>query len=219
MRVTIKLHGSLKKVYEGLFSCEANTAAEALNMLFTQHRHIRPPGGGRWVTQVAGMPAAESLYLPLETDHLDVFPAFMGSGGNNGFFQIIIGITLIVAAVILAGPVGLGWSSSWVVGLALSGAVMALGGVISMLTPAPRLDRPEVKAADNKTPEESRYLGAAGNTTASGTRIILGYGRYRIAGHILSFDVEGDIEPIGGQAPASDDRTLVSNTVKALSGG
>lgn len=209
--MTLHFHGELKQFCPSGFTCWAHSAAEAVNLFFRQNRKAaRERDGSKRVVQVANHCSTDTLTNALEVDRLDVCPAFLGSGGSGGgTIQAVIGAVLIAAAVV-AAVFGQYWLA---VPLGLSGLSMAIGGVLQMLSPSPRLDRPDATTdtPSGQTPEESRYLGAAGNTTASGTRIPLGYGRMKIYGHILSFDVEADPEPVLGQPPNSSQRRRVGN--------
>lgn len=205
--MTLHFHGELRQFCPEGFVCWARSAAEAVNLFFRQNkRAARERDGSKRVVQVAGHCSMDTLTQALEVDRLDVCPAFMGAGGNSGITQMIVGAVLIVAGALL-------WSTPFGVPLIMMGLSMVIGGAIQMLSPAPRLDRPDaiLDGATGQTAEESRYLGAAGNTTASGTRIPLGYGRVKVFGHILSFDVEADPEPVLGQPPRADQRRLVGN--------
>jgi predicted phage tail protein len=74
------------------------------------------------------------------------------------------------------------------------GSSLLLGGVLQLLSPAPMRDTP---AGD---PEASRYLGPPANTVAIGTRIPIGYGTFKLAGHFLSFDIRAtDVALAGDQ--------------------
>jgi predicted phage tail protein len=55
-----------------------------------------------------------------------------------------------------------------------------LGGLAQLLAPQPEDDKDELR---------NRYLGAPRNTVAIGTRIAIPYGRRKIFGHYLSFDI------------------------------
>ena len=63
-------------------------------------------------------------------------------------------------------------------------ASLAVGGLIQMLTPQPDL------SVDSEDQEKSRYLPANKNTTKIGTPISLLFGRRKVYGHYLSFDVD-----------------------------
>lgn len=205
MQVTLHFHGDLRRFCPDGFQCVADTVADAINLFFRQHRQAaRNPDGSKRLIQIGGCLSPHVLTEPLTRDRLDICPAFCGAGGKSGGIgQIILGAVLVVAGILL-------FSTPFGVPLITMGASFLLGGTLALLSPSPRLDRADqVVAPTGQTPEESRYLGAAKNTTASGTRIPICYGRFKRAGHILSFDVEADPEAVLGQPPNASQRRRV----------
>lgn len=107
-------------------------------------------------------------------------PVVVGSK-QAGVFQVILGAAMIAAAFFTGGASISAWGAVST-GLAISGASMALGGVIQMLSPqagglASKQD------ADNKA---SYAFGGVTNTTAQGNPVPLLYGKRRIGGAIIS---------------------------------
>ena len=126
------------------------------------------------------------LLKPIVGDELHIYPLFAGSaaqqgqGKGSGFSwgMIAVGAVLVAAAFIPGLNV-------LVAGFLLSaGAGLMLGGVAQLLSPAPKADDP-----NSTSSEASKYFGAPGNTIAIGTRIPIIYGRAKVGGHILSYDV------------------------------
>lgn len=110
-----------------------------------------------------------------------IAPIIEGSK-KGGLFQTILG-AVIIAAGVLAGPVGFGLvgaSTAFQIGLA--GASLALGGVIQMLSPQ-TTGLAKSQDADN-TP--SYAFGGAVNTTAMGNPVAVLYGEREIGGAIIS---------------------------------
>ncbi|HFD6680274.1 TPA: tail assembly protein [Providencia alcalifaciens] len=124
--------------------------------------------------------------LHLDTcEEIRIVPVIKGSK-RGGFFQTILGVAMIGAAMML-GPAG--WAAFGAGGfaggaLALGGAAMALGGVIQMLSPQPQ-GLSVRQDADNKP---SYAFGGAVNTTAQGNPVPLLYGldRREVGGAIIS---------------------------------
>ena len=118
-------------------------------------------------------------------EEIRIAPVIKGSK-RGGFFQTILGVAMIGAAMML-GPAG--WAAFGAGGfaggaLALGGAAMALGGVIQMLSPQPQ-GLSVRQDADNKP---SYAFGGAVNTTAQGNPVPLLYGldRREVGGAIIS---------------------------------
>ncbi len=128
--------------------------------------------------------AEDELYLDT-TEEIRIAPVIKGSK-RGGFFQTILGVAMIGAAMML-GPAG--WAAFGAGGfaggaLAMGGAAMALGGVVQMLSPQPR-GLSVRQDADNKP---SYAFGGVVNTTAQGYPVPLLYGldRREVGGAIIS---------------------------------
>ena len=81
----------------------------------------------------------KELTLKVGPGPIHIVPAISGSK-SSGIFQIILGVAMIGAAVILgpAGGIGLGWISSGMeLGLVMMGSLMILGGIAALLSPTP----------------------------------------------------------------------------------
>lgn len=112
---------------------------------------------------------------------IHIFPQFSGSK-DSALGQILIG-GLLIGAAFLTGGTGFLASSLF----ALGGAFVA-GGLVQLLSPKPNDD----------AASKSRYLGAPKNTVAVGTRIPIPYGKNRLYGHYLSFNVWASLQPPTG---------------------
>jgi predicted phage tail protein len=99
---------------------------------------------------------------------------------------VLIGVAFYLGGAALAGPTLFGTTtvSSLMFNFGLS---LVMGGLLEMLSPAPKMDSSGNAASD---PEASKYLGATQNTVKIGTRIPLLYGRHIAYGHYISFDVD-----------------------------
>src|SRR5688500_11645212 len=123
----------------------------------------------------------DAIYAKTDAETILMVPTEEGAGGKAGIFKIIVGVVLLIAAVAvffstlsLATPIS--------IGLAFAGASMILGGIMEMLMPVP-------KATSALAEEKSKYLPASRNTVKVGTPIPLLFGRGRLYGHFLSFDI------------------------------
>jgi predicted phage tail protein len=185
-------HGYLKNLVPDGVELSGNTVTEILNGLAKQVKALQPSlKGGKHVIQVAGFSSVESLVKPLTDDvtELHLVPAMQG--GKGGFFRIVIGAIILTAAV-LAAPATGGSSllaafnaAGWVSAAAIFGTTLILGGLLELVSPAPKMD------LDGN--DASKYLGASTNTTKIGTRIPLMYGENMWHGHILSFNVSSGL--------------------------
>lgn len=192
-RVKIVLHGHLKDLYPEEIYMSGHSVSEVINGMCKATDAFNPrPGTGRHAISVVGFNTVESLTepLPADTEELHLVPTMAG-GKKGGFFQIVLGVVMIAAAIYL-GPGVTAFGGAFQVGgvggfLFSSGLSMVLGGLMAFLSPTPKADSYSNDVAD---PEASKYLGASQNTVKIGTRIPIPYGRNKLFGHYLSFDVD-----------------------------
>lgn len=187
-KVKIVLHGYLKRLYSDVIEVTAYSAAEAINGMCKMTKAFNVnPNQQKHIVKVIGFESEKELRsaLPDNVTELHLVPNFSG-GKSGGFFKIVIGAILIATAFLL--PAGYA-----IAGVALKGVLinigisLALGGLLELLSPAPKIDQTGNAASD---PEASKYLGANQNTVKIGTRIPLLYGKHRMYGHYLSFNVD-----------------------------
>lgn len=121
--------------------------------------------------------AEQDLEYPVSGEVIRIVPVVIGSK-RSGFLQTILGVALIAVAAF--APWG---AAIWASNIAFNvGAVVALGGVIQMLSPQPK-GLATKQSADNKA---SYAFGGVTNTASQGYPVPLGYGKRRIGGAIIS---------------------------------
>ncbi|WP_283149723.1 tail assembly protein [Silvimonas soli] len=121
--------------------------------------------------------AVENLHDPLGADEIRIAPVLTGNK-RGGILQVIVGAVLVIVGAVLTyfgfGAIG--------IPMMKMGAMLALGGVIQMLSPQPAglgtSDRPDNKASYN-------FNGPV-NTSAQGNPVPLGYGRMIIGSAVIS---------------------------------
>lgn len=202
---TIYLHGSLKELFPEPFTLRASNIAEAFRGFCSQTKALNVPAGAdRHEICIAGINREDQLYDTSGViTEIHVTPALYGGGRGGGFFRIILGVALIGLAI--AFPAGIGAAGSMFFMSSSSmfwmGASMILGGLLSFFSPSPEADRGgfSISTSREQNPEASKYLGAPRNTVKLGTRIPILYGRFRVYGHYLSFDIDAvDVNPNTG---------------------
>lgn len=116
-------------------------------------------------------------------DDIHLVPIIIGSK-RGGLFQTILGVALIGAATFFSGGLGAAFAASGVWGgaMAMTGASLALGGIVQMLSPQAGGLRMR-ESPDNKP---SYAFGSPVNTTAQGNPVAVGYGSREIGGAVIS---------------------------------
>ena len=200
MFVKVIFHGVLKKLCPGEYRVEAETPAEAIRGVTNQLRDKLVRKDGTMFQAVCKQCLSKFAFFSHipeseEDFEIDLFPAFTPSGGGNVNVQnIIIGAVIIVltlAVIFLTGGTAAfaTWAAftkaaGWLGMLALStGTLMVLQGTIGLL-----MQKKEDIASDST--ESSRTFGTNTNTTKIGTRIPIGYGKYKVYGHYLSVNTQ-----------------------------
>ena len=191
-KIKIYLHGNLKNLVPEPIELQAETAAEAIQAMSHNYPQLQPPlDVGRWPVKIKDYDTKESLYVPLYTDELHIFPFF---GFNKSVWAGIgLGVALIITggalgAALAAGSMGLsaGAATALSIGadfLMYSGMGLLSMGISKLLAPTPDMGTYEAQV------ESSKYLGAPKNTVEAGTRIPICYGLFKVYGHYISFDI------------------------------
>ena len=184
MKMKLIFKGYLSKLCPETYEVEAETAREAIKGISNQLPQLILKNRHRFLCKVKNYNTVEDIDSTPKSDVLEIYPVFAPSGGGNGnaWTMIAVGVLFIALAFLTYGAsfTGAGVLTSMLGG---SGASMVLGGITQLLMP-----KPDTK--EDTEPENSRYFGNRKNTTANGTRIAIGYGRYRVYGQILSFNLQ-----------------------------
>lgn len=198
----VKFHGILKKLCpKEFYEVVADTPAEAIRAVTMQLKALQRVGGNRWLCRVKECPSREDLYAHQEANtELNLYPDYSpaGGGGNrSGVLQIIIGVVIIVAVIITVWLTGGFASGFWAAffaeggGLTFAGSVatMGVGMILSGLATMIMTPDMDTKETDSQT-SKSRTFGSNKNTTEIGTRIAIGYGKYKVYGQFLSINTQ-----------------------------
>ena len=171
---TLIFHGSLKNLVPDPIQVHARSVAEALSLL-AGFSPFNKPGFSRPHVRVKGFDSRDSLYVETEETEIHIYPTHIGGGGGKP------GVLQVALAAVIAVVNFFTFNNPHVYMFAAS---LAVGGLIQMLTPQPDL------SGDSENQDKSRYLPSNKNTTKIGTPISLLFGRRRVYGHYLSFDVD-----------------------------
>lgn len=187
MRVKLIFHGFLKELFSDS-EYDVSTPAEAIKAWSIQNRSKLKD---KPLLQIEEAPTEAELYSNIHTEELNISPYSEGAGGGGGggFIKIVIGVVLIVAGFMIPGSTP--FLAKLGTALITAGVATILGGVLELLSPAPKLDMNlgfDFGGASSED-KKSNYLGAPGNTTKIGTPIPIGYGRFKLSGHYLSYNI------------------------------
>lgn len=202
-RVVI-FHGHLKELVPEPVVFYSDTVYGAVKGVTAQIKALKPTFmQDRHLVQVQGIDRFDQLVTFNDMKEIHIVPAFFGAGGAA---KIIVGAVLVAVAVIapyVGGPLA-GAMSTTLYGSVTIGSMvfslgvsMLLGGLLEMLSPAPKTD---LSAAQNQ--ETSKYMGANQNTTKIGTRIPLLVGMHMAYGHFIGFNVDA-ADMMSAPQPAS----------------
>ena len=189
--VQVKFYGDLKRFADGPIELEVSNFKELMSGLFTQikglRQHIRK---GYYKIRVGSKYLSEEQLkttpiIDLKdgcTVHLT--PVVAGAGKNGGVFQIVAGIVIIAASIISYQWYGVGYGSALMFGV--TGAAMALGGVMTMLAKVPSMGD-YGKEGEKK---QSTSFSNIKNLTPQGRPIPLLYGKMLTSLVLISQGVE-----------------------------
>ena len=178
MLKTIKLHGVLGDKFGKEFTLDINTVREAtyaLGMQLPEFKKFMLEAEAEGL-RFAVFTDEVSLATNVSEEGLDSFtgatvihvvPKVVGSGG---VFQFLAGVALVAVGVFIGNP--------YLIGM---GASLAVGGVVSMLMPMPKM---EGQDPDGNKP--SNGFGGAVTTVAQGNPVPVLYGEREIGGFICS---------------------------------
>jgi predicted phage tail protein len=203
----VKVYGALRKrLGQCRFEFVAETPAQALRALITNF-----PGLDRWLIdsekdgvayrvtvgkEKIGQEDATGLFLPWsERQVFSITPVLTGAGGG-GLGQILVGVGLVAAAIVLGPAVGgfLGLGITGAIGgtvatgIGLVGTGLVLSGVATLLSPAPSLTGVgSIGIRDEAAARlESFSFSGLVNTTKQGLPVPIAYGRVFTGSAVVS---------------------------------
>ncbi len=146
MLTAISLYGSLGKKFGRQWKLDVDTPAQAVNAI----NHLRPGFADAILRMrdvdfgvtVGGRQIGENLLkFPAGGKRITIIPVVRGSSGSKGWLQIIGGVVLIAAGIIIdvASEGSLSLLGNFLIGMGFS---LALGGVAQLLSPTPSTSTP-----------------------------------------------------------------------------
>lgn len=188
---TVRLYGYLGKKYGREHKLYVNSASEAVRALCSQHeglfedlRDSEDKGIAYAVFLGKQNINEEQLEEPVGDEEIRIAPIIIGSK-SGGFFQVILGAILIVAAFVFPPAAGgitvFGAAANST--LFMLGASMLLGGIAQMLAPQPKLDIDEGAVSPNKS-----FSGPV-NTTTNGATVPIAIGKVICGSAVISASI------------------------------
>ncbi|OMP55263.1 phage tail protein [Serratia marcescens] len=187
---TVRFHGPMVGIFGKKFEYRAHNVPKAIDAM----KNLLP-GFERYMLEAHKRGLTFSIFVGKRnvgqdelaftkgSEDIHLVPVVIGSK-RAGLFQTILGVALIGAAM-LTGPAG--WAAFGSTGtfggvLAMSGAAMALGGIVQMLSP----QMGGLRMRQDQDNKPSYAFGGPVNTTAQGNPVGVLYGTREIGGAIIS---------------------------------
>lgn len=178
---TIRLYGEMGQRFGREHQFDVATPAEAVRALcsqipgFRSYLHLHAKEYFKVFT--GGRNTSEELHGPAsDSEVIRIAPVIQGSGGA---VRAVIGVVLMVVSF---------WTGPLQPYLFSMGASMAIGGVIEMLSPQPKLGKGGPEEAPGNRP--SYNFNGAVNTTAQGHPVPLAYGKIMVGSAVISAGIE-----------------------------
>jgi predicted phage tail protein len=222
---TVVLHGALAAQFGSTFDLDIKSPAEAIRALIVQLRGFRQAiREGHYRVLKARPDVAQSLDLEElkfrlgRANEIHIVPVIAGAASAWG--KILAGVAIVGLAI--AAPYALGLAGGLAGGLTVGGttllsfgqiagvgALVALGGIAQMLSPAPTLSGGSA-AADRK---DSFLFGSADNVTTQGGPVPVVFGEFVTGSTVISVGLTTEDTGSGAAAP-NFGQAIVDNILK-----
>lgn len=181
---TIRLYGVLGSKFGREYRLDCNSPADAVqalcNMVPGFEQFMRTADQKGLVFAVfsgkRNLSEDELIFRGTEDEVIRIAPIIKGSK-NNGIFQVILGVVLVVVGLFAYGS-----TTSEGMALIAAGVGSALGGVVQMLSPMPKVNGTGEEDGNNP----STGFGGPVTTTSTGHPVPLLYGEFEVGGAVLS---------------------------------
>ena len=200
----IVFSGYLRDMYPDGIKVEGASAYECVSAL-RLYPGFRETDGVQHTVVLPDFGSRDALTEKTDKEVIRIEPMIVGASGRGGqFLMVVVGILLIWSGYgypagqsVLAGAMTAGQAVSL-------GVMLLLNGIVGLMSPQPEPDTDEKDAKSNK-------LSANRNTTKIGTRVGLLFGRRKVWGHILSFNVSATTLPPPVLIPPDPGQLLVDS--------
>lgn len=181
----IRLYGELGRRFGRRFSFDVATPAEAIRALsavvpgFREHFAKRAQAGAKYHVFVGKRDIGEQELTHPAGDVIRIAPEIAGAK-RGGLFQTILGAVLMVVSVVGIAVTG----NPAFLHLADIGFALAVGGVVQMLAPQPKLG--DMNGAERPENRPSYSFNGPVNTMAQGHPVPILYGELMVGSAVIS---------------------------------
>jgi len=193
----IHLHGYLGEQFGKKHKLDAHSPAEAIRGLIANYPKFRQSihKDGEYAVVIGDKDQLTEDQLTMTFDRGDIHIVPITAGNKSGFFNIIIGVVLIAAAVFVPALAPVAWK------VGIMGAAMILGGISQLMMPTPDAGggiggQSQMPAAvaytQQEAPEErpSYLFNGPVNNTEQGGPVPLAYGKTWIGSITISAGIK-----------------------------
>ena len=181
----VYLEGELGEVFTPHFQVECKTTADVFKCLDANYPEFKPyfnkkhEEGGYVHIEACGEELEHSEELLMEVGEGDIIISNIPAG-SKAAARIVVGAILVVVGLMVAvtNP-ALGY------GISSFGASLIIGGLMELMAPDPTVDKTE-------NGDESYLFDGNAQSIASGDPVPVLYGRLRVPGQPMGFEIIGD---------------------------
>lgn len=191
---TIVLHGWLGDKYQRKVKISAPTGRKCMQAMLGQwegfqrdltDNFFRIRIAGKDIKTENEIEQCRSIAGPIGKDEvMHIVPVAQGAGNGGGLFMVVAGVVAVAAAFWTGGASIAAWGALQA-GLAVSGAMMVLGGVASMMVKTPGATKPKTVSNSKNT-----SFSNVENMMGQGNPVPLCYGENLIGSMVASQQIE-----------------------------
>jgi predicted phage tail protein len=206
-KITVYLHGKLGILFGKKWELYVRTPAEALRAINVNTENKFAEYVEKVKNRIAykiGIKKKSNLITekelggPVGSNDIHVMPTLKGaSGKKGGFFMILAAVVLAVVTV------GASWGPTMTAMAYSTAASLALGGIMMLLTPVPKMNEMD---RDDRT---SKTFAGNATTVIQGTSVGLVYGRSLVAPMPISLSYDNYPEESSSQVDIGEGLTRV----------
>ena len=193
MLTKVKLYGDLAD-FVGHKELEAviNSTADAIKFLICNFPKVESYMGNRYYKVLVNKTALtkEEIHDPVGKSEISIVPVISGAGGNTE--NILIGVALISAAILMPGAAPVLGLGGFTGGAGISATVGNIGLAFVLFGASGLLFPQEEPIEDDQDPRISFSFSGVQNTTRAGTSVPIVYGEIVTGSVVISAGIDTD---------------------------